>query len=91
MQICRITRGGVSLSDLEGMPIDKYMVLKKAAEIDELATRLQLISDINAAFSGNKKYTEKLFKDFDKIVGNDIVVKWEKDKDAKERLMRWKR
>lgn len=43
------------------MPVDKYLIIKKAAEIEEVKSRLTMISDINAAFSGSTEYVKKLY------------------------------
>jgi hypothetical protein len=82
--------GGVSLDELEEMPIDKYLVLRKAVEMDEITRRLTVISDINAAFSGNKKYMQKLEKIFYELSGQKDVT-WEADKNWKKRLLRFRR
>lgn len=75
------------------MPIDKYIVLRKAAQIDEIMARLDMISDINAAFSGNKEYIEDLRKRFNSLTGNGSIVGLndKKDPNWKEKLLKYKR
>jgi hypothetical protein len=57
------------------MPIDKYMVLRKAAEVEEIASRMQIISDINAAFSGNSEKILDLNKKYTELMGFEIEWK----------------
>lgn len=49
-----------------------------------------MISDINAAFSGNDKLIKALQKDMKELIGPQIVTE-RKDTDWKERLLRFKR
>jgi hypothetical protein len=75
------------------MAIDKYLVIRKAAEIDEIIRRLDMISDVNAAFSGNKDHTKGLEKRFHRLVGNNQETNLDtpKDNDWVKRLSRFKR
>jgi len=90
VQICRIMGGGISLDELESMPIDKYLILRKAVEMEEITRRLTVISDVNAAFSGNKKHMQNLERGFQKLIGQE-EIKWEKTPNWKERLNRFRR
>lgn len=73
------------------MPVDKYMVIRKAAEIEEISLRLRLISDINAAFSGNENHINNLQKLHSQLVGIDDFVSWDSDPNWKQKLSKWKR
>jgi hypothetical protein len=72
------------------MPLRKYLIVKRAAEINEIELRMQTISDINSAFSGNNDHINNLMKIRSLIVGHD-QINWAKDKDASERMRRWAR
>jgi hypothetical protein len=75
------------------MPIDKYIVIRKAAEIDEIICRLNMITDINAAFSGNKTHVKELEQKFHKLIGQkeDLILGNKKDPDWAKRLQKYKR
>lgn len=74
------------------MPISKYLVIRKAAEIEEVRSRLTMISDINAAFSGSDEYIKKLLFLFNQIKGLDKEENINpKDKDWENRLAKYKR
>jgi predicted sulfurtransferase len=72
------------------MPYVKYIALRKAAEMEGISNRITLISDINAAFSGNKEHMQKLEKVYNALTGLDRI-KWQKDVDWEKRLSRFKR
>ena len=71
------------------MPIDKYLVIRKAAEVEEITNRITLISDMNAAFSGSKDKLEKLQSMYTELMGFD--VKWEADPNWEDRLRQFAR
>lgn len=71
------------------MPIDKYLYLRKAAEIEEISNRMQMISDINAAFSGSKERLDSLQKLYIEIMGFEIPC--EPDRDWEERIRIYQR
>lgn len=73
------------------MPIDKYLLIRKAAEIEEISERLQLISDIGAAFSGNKEHFDKLKKLYDNLSGSGLIIIKKPDSNWEERMGRFKR
>lgn len=76
------------------MPIKKYLILRKAAEIEEIMRRMTMISDINAAFSGREDYIKKLRENYHKAIGDTILhqsLQQKADKDWKERLKKYKR
>ncbi|MDY0313756.1 MAG: hypothetical protein RBR32_01635 [Bacteroidales bacterium] len=76
------------------MPIDKYLIIRKAAELEEISYRMMMISDGNAAFLGNEKHVKNLRKTYDQLMGKYKVkeqLKAKKDPDWKERLMKYKR
>lgn len=66
------------------MPIDKYMYIRKAAEVEEIIFRMQMISDMNAAFAGAKDKLTELHKTYTEIMGFD--VKWEADPNWEDKL-----
>jgi hypothetical protein len=66
------------------MPIDKYLYLRKAAEVEEIVSRIQIISDINAAFSGNNDRLVDLQKIYTEIIGYD--VNWKSDYNWEDKL-----
>lgn len=86
----RVSKGGITFQDLSKMSLRQYIITKKAAEINEIEDRLQTISDINAAFSGNNERINQLQKLHGILVGH-TGIKWHKDTDAKQRMMRWAR
>jgi hypothetical protein len=51
--------------------------------------RLQLISDVSAAFSGGKEHYEDLKRGYDQL--NGTLIKWEADPDYIERLKRFQK
>lgn len=71
------------------MPVDKLKVLKKAAEINEINSRLALISDVHAAFCANNDHINMLKKVLTQLEGPKII--WEADPDWEERLRKWQR
>lgn len=71
------------------MPIDKYLYIRKAAEVEEISNRVQLISDINAAFTGSKERLSSLQKLYTKIMG--FEVKWEADPNWEDKLRAYQR
>jgi len=71
------------------MPIDKFNILKRAAEINEINSRLALISDFHAAFSGDNEHPRSLEKIVKSIEGN--LIFWESDPNWEERINRFKR
>lgn len=88
----RITNGGISFKELVDMPYMKYLIIRKAAEIDEVESRLTLISDVNAAFSGNEDYIKMLKKLLKELKGHDIIEENVKPTmNWVERLERFKR
>ena len=86
-----MTNGAISLAELEKMPIDKYMVIREAAEVEEIRQRLVYISDTSAAFSGSKEHVNKLLKDYNMIMGYQEISFAPADENWKERLMKYKR
>ena len=72
------------------MPYSQYRLLRKAAEIEEIRERLCLISDINAAFSGSKKHTDNLEKEYKRLTLGQKLNS-EPDKDWVERLSRYRK
>lgn len=72
------------------MPLKQYILVKKAAEINEVEERIQTISDINAAFSGSNDRISQLQKLRSRLMGFQDI-KWNKDPDAKQRMMKWAR
>ena len=81
--------GAIDIEYLEKLPLDKYIVVKRAAEIEEISQRLKLISDVNAAFFGGGDHTKKLQQLYDKLMGHD--VSWENDPKWAEKLKKYKR
>lgn len=78
------------------MSLDRYLVLRKAAEQEMIADRILFISDCSAAFSFDNKYTEKylnkLNKKLTELEGiDDFSIHWKSDPDAAERMRRWQR
>jgi len=75
------------------MPIDKYIAVRKSAEIDELICRLNLITDINAAFNGNEKHIKSLTDRFNMLLGNrnDPSLNSPKDPKWAEKLRKYQR
>ena len=71
------------------MPIDKYLYIRKAAEVEEIIYRSQVISDINAAFSGPENKLKNLQKLYTEIMGFEIH--WEGDPDWEEKLKAYQR
>ena len=71
------------------MPIDKYIYIRKAAEVEEISERIKMISDINAAFSGSAERLKDLQKLYTKIMG--FEVKWEADPNWEDRLRAYQR
>jgi len=71
------------------MPIDRYLYIRKAAEVEEISNRIQMISDINAAFSGSNERLEKLQRLYIEVMGFEIPC--EADKNWEERLKTWQR
>lgn len=71
------------------MPLDKYMYIRKAAEVEEICNRIQMISDINAAFSGSIERIKNLQKLYTEIMGFEI--KWEADPNWEDRLRQYQR
>jgi len=71
------------------MPIDKYLYIRKAAEIEEISTRIQLISDINAAFSGSDQKMNSLQNAYSKAMGFEL--EWKADFNWEEKLKKWQR
>ena len=51
------------------MPIDRYIILRKAAELEDITQRLMRISDISAAFSGSMDHVNNLRKVLAEIEG----------------------
>lgn len=72
------------------MPIDKYLYIRKAAEIEEIVGRIQFISDINAAFSGNKDKMTDLQKLYTQAMGFD-ALNWQADPNWEEELKKFQR
>jgi hypothetical protein len=66
------------------MPIDRYLYIRKAAEIEEIELRIRTISDINAAFHGSGETLTKLQQIRTNLLG--VEVKWEPDKDWEEKV-----
>jgi hypothetical protein len=79
------------------MPFDKYLIIKKAAEIDELMNRLNLITDINAAFSGGKEHVKQLESKLNVLLSigpsdsDPILHLNPKDPNWKTKLLKYKR
>ena len=73
------------------MPFLKYLIIKRAAEIDELESRLALISDINAAFSGNEDHVKLLQKILVSLKGYEEQKEVKIDKDWEDRLRKYQR
>jgi hypothetical protein len=83
----RISNGGISIEYLESIPIDKYLILRKAAEIEEIAHRRVVISDLNAAFSGNKEATDALLKAYHELTEGEEMLRNDKsDHDWEKKL-----
>ena len=62
--------------------------------MEEVRERISLITDMNAAFQGNKKHIEKLEKKFQEISGNNLLLESlvaKPETGWKERLNRFKR
>lgn len=74
------------------MSFDRYLLLRKAAEIEQLNQRISDLSDLFAAFSGNGKHMNKLIQTLTKIQNvSEDEIHFEKDKDAVERMRKWQR
>lgn len=73
------------------MPIDKYLVIRKAAEVEEIIHRITLISDMNAAFFGSTDRVKDLQKTYTQLMGYEEVIKWEADKDWEIKLSKYAR
>lgn len=71
------------------MPIDKYLYIRKAAEIEEIVGRIQFISDVNAAFSGNKDKMVELQKLYTEAM--NFEMEWQADPNWEEKLRSYQR
>ena len=69
------------------MPIDKYMYIRKAAEIEEIASRMQIISDINAAFNGPRDRMIELHRVYTELMGFNI--EWRADLNWEDKLRQY--
>lgn len=63
------------------------MYIRKAAEIEEIASRMQIISDINAAFNGPKDRMTELHRIYTELMGFDI--EWKADPNWEDRLRQY--
>lgn len=72
------------------MPYLKYVALRKAAEMEGISNRITMISDINAAFSGNEAHVKRLENIYNTLTGLDRIT-WEKDINWEKKLSRFKR
>lgn len=95
IQISRVSRGGISIKEIGELSYSQYKIIRKAAEIEEIRERLMLITDMNAAFSGNKTHMTSLEKRFQEtqknIVAMEALENTVPDSDWKTRLARFKR
>ena len=76
------------------MPYNKYRFLRKAAEIEGVRERLSLITDMGAAFSGNREHILDLKKLLKELTGKQILTNTETsnpDPDWEKKLLRFKR
>lgn len=88
-----MSKGGITLDQLDRIPYSQYKLLRKAAELEEISDRQKLIADMNAAFNANKKHVKELEKTFHKIAGHTALVDAhaKPDTDWKSRVLRFKR
>jgi len=78
------------------MPLKQYIVLKKAVEIESIASRMTNLYDRNRAFADAKPLMEQLQKEHLSLLhgsnkcGGSNSVSWDKDPDWKSQLMKVK-
>lgn len=91
MRVCHYLRGAVSFNELINMPVKKYLLLKRACEIESLSTRHTAIYDFNRAFNDPKPLLDQLQKEIDKRLAfskkmKSASISWKKDPDWKQKL-----
>jgi hypothetical protein len=75
------------------MPLKQYLVLKKAVEIESIASRMTNLYDRNRAFADAKPLMEQLQKEHLSLLHNNKSgvsngVSWDKDPNWKSQLMK---
>lgn len=74
------------------MPIDRYIILRKAAELEDITQRLMRISDVSAAFSGSNEHVDNLRRILTEIEGlGEEDFHWKSEPNWQDKMKRFAR
>jgi hypothetical protein len=85
-------RGAVTFNELINMPVKKYLILKRACEIESTASRISRIYDFNRGFNDPKPLLNQLNKELDQYLSKNVKggkpsIDWkQKDPDWQSKL-----
>ena len=85
-------RGAVTFNELQKMPVRKYVILRRACEIESTVSRIARIYDINRGFNNPKPLLEQLNKELNQYLNQNVKggkpsIDWKKkDPDWQSKL-----